>query len=444
MILGFLFSLLSVTYTVASSNTLLVNGEEPVSSDAVFTRSSTTGQKGQMTSGNSTTLQLTGWDGCILDSVVLSMHSNTSQGAGSLTMHIGERLVWKIADADFAHESWYGNYTTNWVDISHHVGKKVAPNETIDIHIKASKNSLYIQHYTIYYSLPDPKAYKVQFVSGLYENPNPIIEETIGAGVVLPTWNDTLDWRFLGWSEREVLEDTVSPAVLQAGIHYYPKCDCKLWAIYADGDGNLHHQNGESGEYVLASSLWQIALKNEVVNGKIATTPATIETTVDGEYVLVTGAQNSMTYHLDFKTDNTVLIRHESSKTMVGYEGTRLAQNDQPWCYRILDDGSYCFYYNDKTRQRMLCLGYGTDGSSNQVIAFVNRANVDAMKTNGFLLFSTNNKEPVHFTTWPFGKLDSVEDVLAPNHTNTKQEYMIFFGNVVLCVKNGKKMLMVP
>ena len=124
MILGLIFSILSVTYTVASSNTVEVNGEEPMSSNAIFTRSSTTGQKGQMTSGNTTTLQLTGWDGCILDSVVLSMHSNTSQGAGSLTMHIGERLVWKIADADFAHDTWYGSYTTNWVDITHHIGKK--------------------------------------------------------------------------------------------------------------------------------------------------------------------------------------------------------------------------------------------------------------------------------------------------------------------------------
>ena len=442
MILGLIFSILSVTYTVASSNTVEVNGEEPMSSNAIFTRSSTTGQKGQMTSGNTTTLQLTGWDGCILDSVVLSMHSNTSQGAGSLTMHIGERLVWKIADADFAHDTWYGSYTTNWVDITHHIGKKVNPNETIEIHIKASKNSLYIQHYTLYYSLPDPKAYEVRLISGLSENPTPMIEEQIGAGVVLPAGVDTLEWRFLGWSEREVLKDSVSPALMQAGMRYYPKCDCMLWAVYSDGEGNVHHKNGESGEYVLASSLWQIALKGGVVGETISTTPATIETTADGEQLLLTGTQESMIYYLDFKPDNIVDIWHIGSRTWIGHEGTRLTDSDEEWQYRVLEDGSYCFYYNDNGQQRMLSLGYGKDGSSNQLIAFVNRANVDVMTGRGFLLFATENVEMTTFTTWPFGKLNSVEDVLA--NDKKQGEYMMYLGNVILRVKNGKKMLMMP
>ena len=56
MILGLIFSILSVTYTVASSNSVDVTGEAPISSNVVYSRSGTTGQKGQMTAGNSTTL----------------------------------------------------------------------------------------------------------------------------------------------------------------------------------------------------------------------------------------------------------------------------------------------------------------------------------------------------------------------------------------------------
>ena len=269
-----------------------------------------------------------------------------------------------------------------------------------------------------------------------------MIEEQIGAGVVLPAGVDTLEWRFLGWSEREVLKDSVSPALMQAGMRYYPKCDCMLWAVYSDGEGNVHHKNGESGEYVLASSLWQIALKGGVVGETISTTPATIETTADGEQLLLTGTQESMIYYLDFKPDNIVDIWHIGSRTWIGHEGTRLMDSDEEWQYRVLEDGSYCFYYNDNGQQRMLSLGYGKDGSSNQLIAFVNRANVDMMTGRGFLLFATGNVEMTTFTTWPFGKLNSVEDVLA--NDKKQGEYMMYLGNVILRVKNGKKMLMMP
>ena len=442
MILGLIFSILSVTYTVASSNSVDVTGEAPMGSDVVYSRSGTTGQKGQMTAGNSTTLQLTGWDGCVLDSVVLSMRSNTAQGAGSLSMHIGERLVWKITDADFAYESWYGSYTTNWVDISHPIGKRVAPQEVIDIHIKASQNSLYIQHYTLYYSLPDPKAYEVRLVSGLCENPAPMIEEHIGAGVVLPAGVDTLEWRFLGWSEKEVLKDSVSPAVLQVGTRYYPKCDCMLWAVYSDGEGNIHQTGVPSGEYVLANAFWQIALKGGVVDEMIGTTPATIEEGIDGEQRLVTGAQMSMIYYLDFQQDNTLYIWHMGSQKWIGHDGTHLADNDEKWQYKVLEDGSYCFYYNDNGQQRMLCLGYGRDGSSNQLVAYVNRANVDVMTGKGFLLFATGEVEMPTFTTWPFGKLNSVDDVRVAD--KTQGEYLLHMGNAVLHIKNGQKTLIVP
>lgn len=441
MILGLIFSILSVTYTVESSSSVHVTGEAPISSNAIYARSGTTGQKGQMTAGNSTTLQLTGWDGCVIDSVVLSMHSNTKQGAGCLTMSIGERLAWKISDSDFAHDNWHGSYTTNWVDITQHIGKRVAPQEVVKIHIKASKNSLYIQHYTIYYSLPDPKAYEVRLLSGLYETPAPMIEETIGAGVVLPAWGDTLEWRFLGWSEREVLEDTISPPVMQAGTRYYPVYDCWLWAVYSDSEGNIHSTDAVSGEYVFANAFWQIALKGGVENEEIATTSISIEEDANGEYMLMTGAEKSMTYYVDFMEDNTATIQYIGSKTMIGYEGTHLASGDDVWQYKLLDDGSYCFYYNDKGQTRMLCLGYGKDGNNNQIVAYLNRANVDVMTGKGFLLFPAEETEKPQFTSWPFGKLNGVEDVPATNVENRDGEYMLYLGNAVLHIKNGQKTL---
>ena len=89
----------------------------------------------------------------------------------------------------------------------------------------------------------------------------------------------------------------------------------------------------------------------------------------------------------------------------------------------------------------MLCLGYGRDGSSNQLVAYVNRANVDVMTGKGFLLFATGEVEMPTFTTWPFGKLNSVDDVRVSD--KTQGEYLLHMGNAVLHIKNGQKTLIV-
>ena len=74
-----------------------------------------------------------------------------------------------------------------------------------------------------------------------------------------------------------------------------------LWAVYSDSEGSIHQTGVPSGEYVLANAFWQIALKGGVVDEMIGTTPATIEEGIDGEQRLVTGAQMSMIYYLDFQ-----------------------------------------------------------------------------------------------------------------------------------------------
>ena len=158
MILGLLFSILTATYTVSSTTSVECGGDVPAGSAYHYSRSASTGQKGQMTAGNSTTLRLSGWSGCTIDSVVLSMRSNKEQGAGSMEMRIGERVVWRITDSPFADKAWHGSYTADWVDISKGMHEKVGAGEDVEIYIEASKNSLYINSYTIYYSQPAPEA----------------------------------------------------------------------------------------------------------------------------------------------------------------------------------------------------------------------------------------------------------------------------------------------
>lgn len=440
MLLGLIFSILSVTYSVASSSSVSVSGEAPINSTADYSRSGTTGQYGQMTAGNSTTLLLSGWEGYTIDSVALSMHSNTSKGSGKLVMYVGERLVWEIANAKFSNKAWNGSYTTNWVNIGSRISKRVGNNEVVKIHIQATENSLYIEDYTIFYSKSEPKAYRVNFISGLKEVPNEMKEEAVGAGVVLPIWPDTAKWRFLGWSEEEVLDEDAYPIYMKAGERYYPNSNCRLWAVYSDGDESLNVSDCQSGEYMIASNVWNVALAGEVVNEEVVTIPIQLDTTTEGDYRLLTGAHDKMMYYVDFRIDNTVTIQHVYSQSAISHEGASLSDNDLHWLYRVLDDGSYCFYYDDGTHQRMLCLGYGKDGSSEQIVAYAIRANVKQMTKHGLLLFPASK---TNFTTWPFGKFDAVENVLCPNDQSPQGHYVIHFGQAELHIQNGKKELFI-
>ena len=436
MLLGFIFSILTATYTVSSTTSVECGGDVPVGSTYQYSRSASTGQKGQMTAGNSTTLHLSGWTGCTIDSVVLSMRSNKEQGSGSMEMRIGERVVWKIADSAFADKAWHGSYTTDWVDISKVLHEKVGAGEDVEIYIEASKNSLYINGYTIYYSQPDPEAYEVCFVTGLSESPDRLMEMAVGSGVVLPNGVDTLVWHFVGWSEKDVMDEVVCPTIWKAGERYFPKSDCTLWAVYSDGDGGVSTTDCQSGEYVLVSAYFNAAMSGGVNSKEIATTSVVMDTMEIGTYRLASDVHDSMVYRIDFKEDSMVVMHHPASSTMVGYSGTYLQNNEAVWRYRILMDGSYCFYYQDNASYRMLYIGYNLAGNHKELVGYVVPVNLSKMQQGGLVLFPVTE---VLFTSWPFGKFDGIDDVIYDEKETG--EYTLRFGNYILYIKNGKKYL---
>lgn len=430
MILGLLISILSATYTVASSNSVNVSGDVPEGSEVVYSRTGT-GQKDRITEGNSVCLQLQGWDGFIVDSVVMQMHSNTAQGAGSLIMRIGERVVWEIPDTDFANVAWYGNFTTRWVDISQRIEEKVGIGEDIDLLIEASKNSLYINSYTIYYHLPERVRYTVQLESGLGER-WALKEDTIGGGVLLPQSIDTLSWHFVGWSEKELMDSDVCPHVFVSGERYYPKSDCTLWAVYRDGDGMQAISDVIPGYYVLGSSFWQRCMVGGVQDGYVATESVLLQVDTAGGYEWLGEVRDEMVYYVDILTDSTLILECSKIGDWIGYKGNMLADAEEVWQYRILEDGSLGLYYKDGAHFRMLYMGY-TNNSDN-VVALAMRVEPDKMRNNGILCFPIKE---THFTSWPLGKWDGVEDVIYGDD----KERVYQWGIYELRVKNGKKSL---
>ena len=437
MILGLIFSVLTATYTIESSATVALSGTAPVGSEAIYSRSGTTGQKGQMTMGNSTTLLLTGWEGCTIDSVVLSMHSNTSQGAGSLAMHIGDVLSWEIPETDFANVAWNGSFTTSWVDISAVIGRIVQAGESIEVYIEASKNSLYIQSYTFYYTMPDPEAYEVALISGIGVEYPSLIEEFVGSGVILPQGIDTLDWRFLGWSETEVLETDSCPQIWRAGECYFPKRDCRMWAVYSDMEGGVQQRHYMSGDYVIANGFWETSMCGVVSGGVVATQDVELLKEDQG-YVMLSNTYDDMIYSIVFLEDSLLTIQHLNTGKYIGFSGTKLSTQESKWRYRVLSDSSLCMYYEPSGKCRMLTFGFGVDAASDEVVAYSTSVDLSLMQSDGLLLF------PAHvatFTTWPFGRLDSVEDIYDKHRENSVGDCIMHFGNYTLYIRNGRKYL---
>lgn len=430
MILGLLISILSATYTVASSTSVSVSGEVPKGSEVVYSRTDT-GQKDRITGGNTVRLQLHGWDGCIVDSLVLQMHSNKSAGAGSLTVQIGERMVWEIPDTDFANVAWYGSFTTQWVEISRWIGANVQNSDVIEIVIEASKNSLYIGSYTLYYHYPDPVRHTVHMESGLKENWT-LIEDSIGSGVVLPHGCDTLAWRFVGWSEKELMDSDVCPHVFMSGERYYPKSDCTLWAVYSDGEGMCATRDVVSGNYVLGSGFWQRCMVGGVQDGYVVTREVSLREDTAGGYEWLDEVRDEMVYYVDVLTDSTLVIECVKTDERISYQGNELADTEAVWLYKILEDGSLGMYYRDGTHCRMLYVGIYN--GSDDVVAFAMRVEPDRMHNNGVLLFPIKERR---FTSWPLGKWDGVEDVICGD----EKERVYQWGIYELHVKNGKKSL---
>ncbi len=144
-------------YTVDTKTSVISSGNIPSGASATY--SQTHQNKGQMTSGNSTTLTLKGYQGYCIRGIVLNIRSNASAGAGGVVVKAGEsQILAKINEGTpFNNSSWAGKYTNTLVDVelkmldSKYVIKE---NEDITIHITASVNSLFINEYRIDYDIP--------------------------------------------------------------------------------------------------------------------------------------------------------------------------------------------------------------------------------------------------------------------------------------------------
>lgn len=143
----------TATYTPTSRNTVSSSGETPDGSSATYYNTYSSGYN-QMTSGNSTTLTLSGYDGCTITSLSMSMRSNSDSGKGSFTMSTNGNSIASIADSKFNTSNWYGDWSTSPVPVTVAVDSSIVVGnaKTIVLTISCTTKSLYIYSYTIGWS----------------------------------------------------------------------------------------------------------------------------------------------------------------------------------------------------------------------------------------------------------------------------------------------------
>ena len=407
-------SILKATYTLSTTTTIEQSGTPPKSSSAIYERTAKAGQKGQMTAGNSTRLELRGWDDYIIKEVELQMHSNMKSGAGSLSVVVGMDTLWKIDNQPFSDDVWAGNYSTDWLSIAKSMNTLVEENECIEINISATENSLYINSYTIYYAVP--QCYTVTFHTGLDTCPPPLTQSAPDKPLILPAWQDTAEWYFLGWSEEEVLENQLTMPLLSAGDTYFPRKNMTLWSVYSNQRENKAVSEYISGQYAIA--MCNVVEGDDMVmdgyvqeNGFISTQPVKLMKNHDGAYCIQSMLPEDVFYDVQFYEDSTVRIMHHDTKRMIGYKGKKLFTIDTLWQYRVLEeDGSLAIYYlyddNDNYDYYALYMGF----PQKKRVAYSEQIDIANWRKFGLWLFPK-----VEITTWPFGKYDYVTNIVRPD-----------------------------
>ena len=143
----------TATYTVVSKTEVETTGEVPEDSEATFECNGNTAT--QLTGGTHMTLTLKGYEGATITGLTLSMKSNARAGAGSLEAVCGDAVIAAIANSRFTEESWYGNWSTSYVDITPAVTPTVVDGDVV-ITISASANSIYCESFTVEYEPGTP------------------------------------------------------------------------------------------------------------------------------------------------------------------------------------------------------------------------------------------------------------------------------------------------
>lgn len=240
----------SVTYTITDVNAVdITAGQAPLYSEAVYSQSGSS--VGKMAANEETCIVLDGYEGYAIRKIVLSMHSDKTQGAGGMDVKVDDRRICQIPwGSRFSSSWWLGVfYNADFVNVTPAMCDtlyEVKEGQNISILIKASQNNLYVESYTLYYEKVVHVPYKITYsVNGNVTE----VEAAEPFAAVLPSLVKNpvreSEKKFIAWS------DVSNPTSVDDFIDLTnpPHSDTVLYAVFADVD----YEDGNVLTFLLAS-----------------------------------------------------------------------------------------------------------------------------------------------------------------------------------------------
>ena len=400
-----------MSFLVETKNSVKPDGTWPNNMEAVYFCSY---QKGTVRKGDQATLTISGLDGISIQKVSVFIKSNKQSGAGTFSV-MADNLPIAIVPVSYRglnNESAYSSlelFLGNCTDV-----------DELTITLDGTENSLYIEQYEITWINAAPRS--VTLMNGAAEY-TVMSERTAGNGIMLPLLPDTAEWKFIGWSEKEIRATTQRPVVLPAYSRYYPREDTYLWATYQQSvsQDTTYMTTPESGVYLYVNRLIQIALSGIPENGIMY--PEFLSTDDENQY-----------YEITFTSPETAYITHEPTGTPIGYEGTKLAVKASLW--QVYHKGEETLFYtmvNGKTYVLWLNIMDAKDETLHTGLLLATLGNPSPM---ALMNIPEQNNEPL-YTCHPENP-QGITSVSAKNNT-----YSVPFGIYELQITNGQKQLII-
>ena len=408
---------LIMTFTVESKNAVQSSGNVPGGAEVSYACSY---QKGSVAAGDQAVLSLTGLGGITVDAVQISMRSNKSGGAGTITV-VADGST--LASQSGTFKSWTGAY-----DASNYHNLSLLSASAADVHdltvtVEGTENSLHIERYDITYRAASPHTVTLMNGNRLYGQ---LTESESGAGVLLPVLNDTADWQFIGWSEWEFYSSSTAPEIIPANTRVYPEYDATLWAAYQYRTAEDSFVTDlQTGEYLYVNIDANLALAGVPNAGRMS--PEPLNVTAPNQY-----------YYMEFTSPDTVYITHSLTGTPIGWSGTKLVAQSTPWL--VYHEGEETVIYAPAgTKKNVLWLNM-YDSRTGELYTGIQPTNASLAGSPMRLMMPREAEEPV-YTCHPECGV-GFESVLTERVT--EQRTLIYLGNYELRIINGKKQLIRP
>lgn len=431
---------------MSGKQSVTATGDLPAAVTFAYEQSGT--RSGQLTEGNTASLVLGGYDGVTIEKIVLTMHSNTSKGAGSATVTIGGEVLAAIADSPFSDNRWAGGFSTDWVEVvlfNAVTGLVMPEGEEITITITSSQNSLYIQSFAVYYSEEPASLHTVCFKTYLHDQQiAPLTEAYIGAGVILPQVPIADEnWVFYGWAEQPVVEGGFPPSVNFAGVTYFPDADITLHAVYAHyAEQSVWYpaDSVSTGAYLicryLATGQTLLRACSSVNGGYISMTEEIASCLADEPTLpLITSYMEEEVYQVISSGENSIRLYHRYTNSPINCTGGGTLSSSlsasTSWSVQP-EDTSRCFVLSSVGNSSLYYLSLWLRDNGYFVLRSTNKLNSMAP----LLFYSLDDYSPAQsaFTSYPYGNSVSVASI--EPHTTS---YDIDMGAYILRISEGRK-----